>query len=384
MPEAEKCIVIPHGFEVNYTVGFVKGLLANDIRPLVVSCDDTHDALIGLGASCVNLRGSNDEDRRSVEKMANLLLYYYRLSLLVLRFRPNAIHFTGIFRNEFVLFEAFYLGMLFKLSGARFVYTVHNTLPHSKTDSRLFRWVYRCVYRFPDFLLANTQRSGSELIDCFDVPSRRVKRFSLGLNEVVPVKGISREEARAKIGLSVTNRVVLFFGKIDEYKGLDLLLKAAKDIPLENLKLVVAGTYRSSSYKERVQELFKSPDLEGKLVLREEFIPNEEIEIYFKASDVLCLPYRNIYQSGLVFLSPVFGVPIVASDVGSMAEYVTPEVGILFERENVADLTRALKSYFANSARFKPDEIRELGKRFDWGNVCGRITDLYSIGDPVI
>ena len=69
-------IIIPHGFELNYTIGFVKGLLANKIDLLVISSDTTHEKLVKSNINCVNLRGSHEDERNFVDRFANLVNYY--------------------------------------------------------------------------------------------------------------------------------------------------------------------------------------------------------------------------------------------------------------------------------------------------------------------
>ena len=124
------------GFEANYTVGLVRGLLANGLAPHVVTSDVDHARVAALGVPCTNLRGDVSSGRAWPAKLANLLRYYLRLTWLIARRRPAVVHFTGIFRDELLWFEAPFLSLLFRFFAGRYVYTVHNLLPHGRTDKR--------------------------------------------------------------------------------------------------------------------------------------------------------------------------------------------------------------------------------------------------------
>ena len=115
------------------------------------------------------------------------------------------------------------------------------------------------------------------------------------------------------------------------------------------------------------------------MLLRAEFIPDDETEVYFKAADVLVLPYRHIYQSGVLFLGYSFGLPVLAADVGSLKdEIVEGKTGFIFRPEDPVDLARAIEQYFASDLyadlNNRRQEIRDYAtERHSW-EVVGQIT----------
>jgi glycosyltransferase involved in cell wall biosynthesis len=122
----------------------------------------------------------------------------------------------------------------------------------------------------------------------------------------------------------------------------------------------------------------------GKILLRKEYIPDEETEVFFKAADVLALPYRYIYQSGVLFLGYSFGLPVLAADVGSLKEEVVEgETGFVFKPEAPVDLARAIETYFSsnlfsdlNARRLK---IRDYAmKRNSWTAVGQSTLRVYA------
>ncbi len=371
-------IIVTGGFEPNFAVGFIKGLAANGVKVCVVSCDETAPRLEEAGIVHLNLRGSQAGERPFWVKLGNLVCYYERLLLLLFRHRGATVHFTGTFRNKFILWDGLLMNLCFRALAGRYLYTVHNVLPHSREHSRFFRWVYQRVYRIPHILLVHTGRARRQLIEEFDVPESKIRLTSIGLNEEMPVTALTPAEARSRLGLGAQERVILFFGKIDEYKGLDLLLDAFERLDVYEARLVIAGGFRSQPYRDRIHSQLRRMERKSRVSLYERFIPNEEAEVFFKAGDVLCLPYRHIYQSGLVFLGPRFGIPMVTTDVGSLREFVGGEFGIVTASNDAAGVASALELFFRNPSRFSREEILAQAQNYRWEVVCRELVPLYA------
>jgi glycosyltransferase involved in cell wall biosynthesis len=121
-----------------------------------------------------------------------------------------------------------------------------------------------------------------------------------------------------------------------------------------------------------------------KIILKIEYVPDAETEIYFKAADILILPYTHIFQSGVLFLGYNFGLPAIAADVGSLKEeIVVGQTGYIFQPRDTADLTRAIENYFASDlylhlAGHRP-RIREFAlERYSWSKVARITTEVYA------
>ena len=129
----------------------------------------------------------------------------------------------------------------------------------------------------------------------------------------------------------------------------------------------------------RLREAIREDNQNGKVLLRADFIPDDETEVYFKAADVLVLPYRHIYQSGVLFLAHSFGLPVLAADVGSLKdEIVDGKTGFVFSPEDPVDLAKAIERYFASDLyahlNSRRGEIRDYAtERHSW-DVVGQMT----------
>jgi glycosyltransferase involved in cell wall biosynthesis len=120
-----------------------------------------------------------------------------------------------------------------------------------------------------------------------------------------------------------------------------------------------------------------------KILLKIEYIPNDEAEVYFKAADLLVLPYRHIYQSGVLFLGYSFGLPVVVTDVGALSEEVVEgRTGCVCRPEDSVDLARAIEKYFSsdlfNNLQNRRQEIRKYAlERNSWDVISESTGSVY-------
>jgi len=378
MPSSRiKNLIVPHDFEANYVVGFARGLAANGIKFTVVSFDGMDSLLNAAGIPQLNLRGSLDSRRSFTQKILNLATYYLRLLWTVFRHRGGTLHFNGLLTSRIILFDGLVLPFWFRLWAGTYVHTAHNLLPHSREHSRLFRWAYSWIYRFPHAIVAHSDRVARQLTSEFGVHPSRITTISIGLNEEMPTTSLSVTGARQRLNLPVDESVVLFFGKVEPYKGVDLLAEAWGAVKTPGTRAIVAGWCPDESYARTIRSAIASSRRSATLEWREGFVPNEEVAIWLRACDAVVMPYRNIYQSGVVFLCLRFGVPIVATRVGSLPEYIDTESGVLTETNDPAGIAQALDSFFAAPARFDRNGISRRAAHYGWDRQCAAIKHLY-------
>jgi D-inositol-3-phosphate glycosyltransferase len=151
-------------------------------------------------------------------------------------------------------------------------------------------------------------------------------------------------------------------------------------------KLIIAGRLEEGceEYWESIKEKIKEDVKTGRVILRVEFIPDSETEVYFKGGDVVVLPYKDIFQSGVIFLAYRFGLPVVAADVGSLKDdIVEGETGFVFKPEDPADLATVLDRYFGSDLFASLDDRRKaikefVEKRHSWDVVSQLTANVYS------
>ncbi len=133
-----------------------------------------------------------------------------------------------------------------------------------------------------------------------------------------------------------------------------------------------------------VREASREEVEKGRITIRADYVPDEETELYFKAADVFVLPYRHIYQSGVLFLGYSFGLPVIAADVGALKdEILEGKTGFVFKPEDPIDLAATIERYFSSdlfaNLSDRRNEIRDFAlERHSWDEV-GRLTmNVYS------
>ncbi len=374
-----RTLLIGHGFEANYLLGFARGLRAQGIDLLVTADDTSAPLLADAGLPHVNLRGSVDPRRSLGPKLFNLLRYHLRLAALVYRHRGGAIHFCGILRRELILLEGLLWPLWLRLWAGTYLHTAHNALPHGCADRRLFRLAYHWIYRWPHAILTHAAVVSRQLEREFDVAPPRLHRISIGLNEEVPASGLDIPGARIQLGLPAQGRLLLFCGKIEPYKGLDLLLAAWAQVDAPDARLCIVGASRDADQTAQLRRQIAALPPDRRPLWRDAFVPNAELGLWLEAADTLVLPYRQIYQSGVVLLGLRFGLPLIATPVGSLPDYVTTNTGILAEAADVPALTRALKAFLDRPHPFSRTTIATAAEEFAWPRQCARIRALYPL-----
>jgi glycosyltransferase involved in cell wall biosynthesis len=192
---------------------------------------------------------------------------------------------------------------------------------------------------------------------------------------------VSKEEARKKLGIDTNDQIVLFFGFIRKYKGLDILFEAMgllksqiTNHKSQIIKLLVAGEFYEDA--KPFQDQIKRLGIEDRLILRTDFIPDSEVKYYLCAADVVIQPYRNATQSGVTPLAYHFEKPMIVTNVGSLPALVPHEkVGLVCEPEP-ASLAAAITRYFELGEQYFIPHLRTEKEKYSWKNLVKTILTM--------
>ena len=262
-----------------------------------------------------------------------------------------------------------------KRGGVRVVSVLDNVIPHEPKpwDGVLIRYFIRSVDGF-------VTMSESVRQDCRRFISKKhPKRVELCPHPLYDNFGeiVDKTEARKQLGLPETGKILLFFGFIRDYKGLDLLLRAYADARLQNeqVHLVVAGEFYNNS--EKYYALEKELGLKQPVIWRTEFIPDEQVRVYFSAADLIVQPYKTATQSGVTQIAYHFRKPMLVTNVGGLAEIVpNGKVGYVtaVDPQAIAD---ALADFCAreDSECFRAG-IEEERQKYSWSRMLQTIKGL--------
>jgi glycosyltransferase involved in cell wall biosynthesis len=191
---------------------------------------------------------------------------------------------------------------------------------------------------------------------------------------------VSKAEARTKLGIPAAEPLVLFFGFIRKYKGLDILLDAInilKQNPKSEIripKLLVAGEFYEDEkpYREQIKKL----GIGDSLILRTNFIPDREVKYYLCAADAVVQPYRNATQSGVTPLAYHFEKPMIVTNVGGLPSLVPHERAGLVAEPNADSIANAIVRFYQLGENYFLPHLRSEKQKFSWGNLLNAIKEL--------
>jgi len=190
---------------------------------------------------------------------------------------------------------------------------------------------------------------------------------------------ISKSEAREKLNIDKNEKVILFFGFIRKYKGLDVLLDAMNVLKnykpqTIDLKLLIAGEFYEDekTYREQIDKLGIRDDL----ILKTDFIPDSEVKYYLCAADAVIQPYKNATQSGVTPLAYYFEKPMIVTNVGGLPSLVPNEKAGLVVEPNAQSIANGILRFYQLGENFFLPHLRSEKQKYSWANLVNAIKEL--------
>jgi D-inositol-3-phosphate glycosyltransferase len=386
-PIAIEASLITGGFDRPYAFGLATALASNFVRLDVIGSDEVDSPELH---SNPNLRFLNFlRNRRSnvgvIGKASRVFVYYALLIGYAIIAKPKIFHI--LWNGKFEYFDRTVLMLYYKLLGKKIVFTAHNVNAGKRdlNDSPLNRVTLKIQYLLSDHIFVHTDPMKQELIRDFGVNGAAVSVIPFGINNSVPSTSLTSAEAKRQLHIGDGEKTILFFGAIRPYKGLAFLIEAYRHLVVldPQYRLIIAGEPKrgAEDYIKGIQDQLRDDPALQRVIARIHYIEDRETELYFKAADVLALPYTHIFQSGVLFLSYGFGLPVVASDVGSFREDIVEErTGFLCKPCDAIDLAAKLRKYFASelfqSLEQRRSEIQAYAQERNSWNIVGETTRI--------
>lgn len=242
-----------------------------------------------------------------------------------------------------------------------------NILPHEKRpgDNAFTKYFLKSVDAF-------ITMSGKVMKDLKALTTKPVQQVVHPLYDNFG-EPLSKSAARNYLKLGSNDKIILFFGFIRKYKGLDLLLQAMASTPVKQsgIKLMVAGEFYDD--RKMYDEIIAANDLSSQLILKTDFIQDSEVKYYLSASDFVIQPYRNATQSGVTPLAYHFEKPMLVTNVGGLPDLVADRrVGLVCEPTPTSIAEHILELYQLGEENFLP-HLREEKKKYSWSILTGAI-----------
>lgn len=248
-----------------------------------------------------------------------------------------------------------------------------NVIPHEKKfyDNFFTRYFIRSCDGF-------IAMSKAVLVDLGKFTSSRHKKFLLHPIYSAFGEKVDKQEARKKLNIGANDKVLLFFGLIRQYKGLDLLLQAMADprIKSMDIKLVVAGEFYEP--KKNYLDIIEKNNLQKNVILADKFIPTDEVKYYFSATDLLTLTYHTATQSGVTQIAFQFEKPVLATDVGGLSEIILDgKSGYVVKPDQIMIADKIVDFYENRREASMSAVMAQEKKKYDWSIFSENIVNLY-------
>jgi len=185
---------------------------------------------------------------------------------------------------------------------------------------------------------------------------------------------ITGAQARERLSLPPTGPVLLFLGAVRGYKGTDDLVAAFRALTDPDARLLIAGRPRGAGIEEH---LGAAAAADPRIRLHLGFVPDEELQVWLRAADVVVLPFRDILTSGSAILALSFGRPVIAPALGCLPETVPASAGLLYDPDAPDALPEALRVALAADLGALGKGALARAQELDWGPIAGQVASLY-------
>ena len=261
------------------------------------------------------------------------------------------------------------------LGKTKVIYSCHNVFPHERFP--MDRLLTKMVLKNGDGFIVHSEKDAADL--------KSIKRNAKYRKTVLPSFSLfntgqmSRVKARKLLNINADDKVILFFGLVRPYKGLQYLLKAfARIRNKENTKLMIAGSFGGD--KQAYMDIIAEEHLQDRVIINDAYIPDTEVEKYFQACNLVVLPYVSATQSAVVQTAFDFEKPVIVTNVGGLPEVVLDgKTGFVVPAEDPDTLAKKIDEYFEKDKEQEfVKNIRSEAYKYSWDRMRECIEKLYT------
>jgi glycosyltransferase involved in cell wall biosynthesis len=252
-----------------------------------------------------------------------------------------------------------------RVLGFQIIWTAHDLMPHDQVFANDVRARERLLSR-SKVVIALSEATAKEL---HEMGARRVNVIPIGpFDSPYPVT-LTSQEARKSLGFTAQDVVVALIGRVEEYKGADVLLRAAAKLPdSSRIKILLVGACSDESYRAKLLAL--ADDLGTRVTAVLEWVPESDLSRYLQATDIAVFPFREITNSASVMLAQSFGLPVIITDLPSMSD-LPAEAVIRFDFgvETLVDALRKAENLSESQCREMSIAALAWSQQCTWADI---------------
>ena len=270
-----------------------------------------------------------------------------------------------------------------RLNSKKLIFTLHDVLPF-EDDKKLVK-LLKVFYSLADYFTVGNDLEKKKLVKYFEIPESKIDIIPHGIYNLFGRNLYTQAMARGYLDIPRKKKVILFFGFLREYKGLEYLIKAAGILskkPDNNFLVYVASAlkYAPRDLVERCLELINKLNLQEKFVLNLNYLDSLDIEAIFKASDLVALPYTYASQSGVLNMAMGFKKPVVVTDAFYDKIWIENKAGIVAKSKDAQSLAQNIQILLGNDRlgkQYGEFGFRYTSRHFNWDIVAKKYANVY-------
>lgn len=270
---------------------------------------------------------------------------------------------------------SYYILCKFLNNKIKILFVCHNVFPHESFP--LVKQLTKKVLKQGDMYIVQSKIDERNLKKLFESP-HYVRTVHPTYN-AFKKQNLTKSDARKLLNIEEDENILLFFGFVRKYKGLKYILEAMPEIhkSIKKCKLLIVGDFWEEDKKEYLHQI-DLYNINNQVEIYDGYIPDDEVEKYFAASDLVVLPYESATQSGIVQIAYGFNIPVIATRVGGLPEVITDnKTGYLIEPKDTEELAKKIITFFTeDKAQEFEKYIKEEAYRFSWERMEKVIFDL--------
>jgi len=374
-----KVVIIDQISKVNYkyTFSLCNQLVNNDVDLILIN-DQKKD----MNECKIDYKQwfNSTEDSNKISKGINYISAWRKVISLIKEKKIDILHVQWFLLSPI---DYYFISKAKKL-GIKILVTIHDILPF---NTKFYDYKYhKKIYQIADSIIVQGEVNKTKLLNLFpDIENLQSKTVYIPHGNFVDyVEEVKKNDARKYLNLPENKVILLFFGQIKKVKGLDVLIKAMKQVcdKRKDVLLVIAGKVWDDNfevYDKLINENGLTDFIRGDI----KYIADEDVKYYFGSSDVVILPYKNVYQSGVVQLAYSYKKPVIATNVGAFKEVVENEIsGLLVPPDNVECLSNAILSMINDKEKldkYGVNGYKIINDKFGWPEIASKVYNIYSL-----
>ena len=374
-----KVVIIDQISKVNYkyTFSLCNQLVNNDVDLILIN-DQKKD----MNECKIDYKQwfKSTEDSNKISKGINYISAWRKVISLIKEKKIDILHVQWFLLSPI---DYYFISKAKKL-GIKILVTIHDILPF---NTKFYDYKYhKKIYQIADSIIVQGEVNKTKLLNLFpDIENLQSKTVYIPHGNFVDyVEEVKKNDARKYLNLPENKVILLFFGQIKKVKGLDVLIKAMKQVcdKRKDVLLVIAGKVWDDNfevYDKLINENGLTDFIRGDI----KYIADEDVKYYFGSSDVVILPYKNVYQSGVVQLAYSYKKPVIATNVGAFKEVVENEIsGLLVPPDNVECLSNAILSMINDKEKldkYGVNGYKIINDKFGWPEIASKVYNIYSL-----